>query len=71
MGESMPRRNRSGKQNIALKDKSQKWPEIIEMCEEKIARTELKTMQLRALLSGFRRQQAAGDPTPFEIAEHK
>jgi hypothetical protein len=44
------------------------WPEVIALVEEKIGRIEVKKAQLAALLATFRRQQAAGDPTPFEVA---
>lgn len=45
------------------------WDDLILQTEENIKRTELKVIQLKALLRTFHRQRAEGDPTPREVAE--
>jgi hypothetical protein len=48
-----------------------KWEEVIQFTEEKIRRTDLKSEQLRALVRRFRARQAAGEPSPFEVAAYR
>lgn len=51
-----------------MMNKTVGWPEVIALTEEKIGRMDVKKAQLSALLATFRRQQEAGEPTPFDVA---
>lgn len=47
------------------------WDEVIAYAESRIASNEKRTIQIMALIETFRRKQAAGEPSPFEVASGK
>lgn len=45
------------------------WRKLIEYAEAKLERNRLKTAQLEALITTFRRQAAHGAPCPTEMSD--
>jgi hypothetical protein len=48
--------------------KSTSWGPLIQIAEQRLARIQLKTSQLEALLATMRQQAKAGEPSPADIA---
>lgn len=67
----MDRRKQKRKPEVSKSVSRAGWPEVIALVQEKIGRIDVKKAQLSALLAVFQRQQAAGDPSPFEVLERK
>jgi hypothetical protein len=47
---------------------TRKWAELIAIAEAKLAKSQLKTGQLQAVLASFRAQAKAGEPCPTDLA---